>query len=230
MWCLAAESGARSRGSWVWGLGAGLVAWLCLFVSFSLLPAIALIPVIAFTAMATRELRAPQLATGALGMFAGFALPALWTRTYAGYDMVLRYERAMAHDAQWKHWNPALDRVLHFTALDLLEFAYWLGPALAVAALVDIVRQAAGLRWTRTSLQRAALPVALLASLVAMAVLGKTEGEVVRLWLFMVPLALIVSVRGFAYLGQQRWRHVLVAVVALQAGWTVLLKRGQDFW
>ena len=42
LWWCAARAGASPRGSAIWGAAAGFVAWIELFVSFSLLPALPL--------------------------------------------------------------------------------------------------------------------------------------------------------------------------------------------
>jgi len=227
---------AYERRSLPCGAGAGALFYLAMFFSF---PLGAVAPIACATGvgwlLARREesgrARTIHDAAAVTAAIAGGSL-ALWCVMRLGldYDFVTRYRRAIAFHEAWKRWTPGLAPTLYFGSINLLEFAFWLGFPLAVMAVAQAARSSRALRRGRLDAD-AGLAVGLAGVLLAFALLGKTKGEVARLWLFLVPLV-CVSASGEV----NAWRrhryggHAVALLLALQGLTLLFIKRFQDFW
>jgi hypothetical protein len=179
LWALAVYAARLpGRAAWAWWVAAGITAWLALFISFSLLPAVPLAVVLAWAAAPER--RTLRRAVAAL---AGFAVLALVTRWQFDYQMIRAYARAMTNHRAGKHWHDAFRMGAGFATL--LEFAYWIG--VPVAALVVTAGVAAFRRWLRGRAPRDAAVVCVPLAILVTAFAGTTMAEVARLWIFFVP-------------------------------------------
>jgi hypothetical protein len=235
-WALAVTGGASER-AWAWGVAAGVVTWLGLFVSFSLAPIVPL--AVAFTWLGTesdRAIRARQTLTVGGGMIAAFAVLAMATRAATGYDMIARYQAAMAHHRAWKNWTGAATEVLGAAGLNTVEFLYWLGIPTAALLVGGAAAGAAALA-RRGDTPSDAMPrghaliaVTTVATLLATALTGNTKGEVARLWIFLVPAVALAVTATCARLAGARADRLLMAVAGASAVWAVLFKAKQDFW
>ncbi len=223
LWYCSLRAGLSQARAWAWGVAAGQIAWLMAFVSFGLLPAVALAPCMVAAIAPHRRWRrttwflASLVATTA-ALWCVFALA-------FGYDPVLRYERALAAHSAWKHWSWDLGAVLAATRINLVEFGWWANPALIVAWISGA---AAALRrlWQRSADGPDHLVLAVTVLIAAMATIGQTFAETARLWLFILPLVLWTAVRA---LGELPGR-TLALLCGLQWVWTVSLKHAQDFF
>lgn len=241
IWAFAAIAGKAERRSWVWGTAAGLVTWLALFISFSLLPVIPLAALLAWLAARGRwsSKRPPQLVLALAGFaLAFFTLTAL-ARFAAGYDMIHRYRTAMGYHRawmaaihpDWAGWPEALGLMLKSSLLNLVEFGYWLGPPLLVFFLFSVLSSIRNLRrllhdgrWNEL------LGLGTLLLLLGMAWFGGSIGETARLWIFMIPPVAITAVHGITRLNLKNPQAMVLVVGATQFAWMFLLKAKQDFW
>ena len=228
LWALAAAVGeANERAAVLLGAAGGVVAWLCLFVSFSLLPALPL--ALAFAAAArARDGQRPwhPLRATAAGVAAFFAVGlAVWM--LAGYDPFERYGQAMTNHMHWKRWQESFRVPAAIT--DTAEFLYWLGMPIVLLFAHETV--AALRRGKRPRLRSWAARLALGVCLVlgTTALFGRTLSEVNRLWLFFVPAIAIVAAHALRRIAGPRAEPALTAVVALQVGWAVVLKCYEGF-
>jgi len=225
LWSLAfAAVRARGRVALSLGLAAGAVAWLSVFVSFSLLPALPL--ALAFAVAAFRMDRRggwPAL-TGPLGAAASafFGLSLLfWTAL--GYDPLERFARAMANHAGWKAWDESFRLAAALT--NLAEFGYWLGVPLTLLLALGILsalrRPAASDvdgSWQRL------VSIGTCVVLLATALFGRTLSEVNRLWIFFIPAVVTIAAQALRRLAGSRSEPAIAAVASLQIGWTIVLK------
>jgi hypothetical protein len=238
-WALAAQAGGAAQRGWAWGASAGVAAWLCVFVSFSLLPAIPLAAVFAWAATETgdRLRKARRLLPTLLGFLLAFVFLAAMAWHGAGYDMVDRFCAAMAHHGawiiahhpDWEGWPESLPLRLLAAVLNLLEFGYWSGIPLIGLYLWSVVAAARllfGLRIGRSELTAIAVGVLLAAA----GLFGGSIGETARLWIFMLPAVVLVAADRLKTSGGHRVHECLLAVAANQLAWMFLLKAKQDFW
>ncbi|MCC7263185.1 MAG: hypothetical protein IT369_11770 [Candidatus Latescibacteria bacterium] len=207
-------------------LGAGMVFYLGLFLSFGLA---ALGGVLAVLHLQTaRELGRSRWRIAALAA-AGFLGVGLAFHGGFGYDLAARYGRAMAAHQHFKvvDWGPG--EVLYCALLNLVEFAVWCGPPLVLlcgAQLREVWSQRQEGRWGA----EAAWALALILTFGGLALFGRTAGETARLWLFLLPLPLVVAAQGLARLDPARRQQGVLLVVLLQLLAVAVLKRCQDFF
>jgi hypothetical protein len=225
LWSLTvAAIRARGRAAVSLAAAVGAVAWLSLFVSFSLLPAIPLALAFAVAALRMEHRKGLRALTGPLGAAAGaFLSLSLVVWTAFGYDPLERFRRAMDNHSRWKGWQESFR--LPATCTNLAEFGYWLGVPLVLLFAFGIL----------TALRRPAasdvdgswqVPVSIgtCVVLVATAVFGRTLSEVNRIWIFFLPAVVTVAAQALRRIAGSRTEPAIAAVAALQIGWTVVLK------
>jgi hypothetical protein len=185
---------AVSRGSfWIGCLG-GAVVFLGVFVSFSLVPLIVMGPALAFLqAMAKRQRAETKRQVGVvLGILAGILSVGVLFHIVYGYDPLLRFESAMAYHRMVKLYEPGLGQVILAAVQNNTEFAFWVGVPIVLMAFSRSLRAAVRLL-RRRSEDLDVLALGFLATYVGLNVFGQTRGEVGRLWLFMVPVLVLLA-------------------------------------
>jgi hypothetical protein len=203
---LAAHRGLVHR-SWAWTLGGGALLWVGSMLTY----AAALVLVFLLVRAAGRLRHAPGWV---LGWAAGTAATVLglagllWLAT--GYDPVaaVRATHAAYQAAPGSAGRPYLPWLVG----DPIAFGGMLGIPLFAALVargVAVVRQRA---WT-------SFDAAVLACLLAASSWGFSRGEVERIFLFLVPLAMVPVVRQLL-----RWRARLPAVAALLVAQTLAVE------
>jgi len=229
-WLTAALSGEPGRRGVVFGVLTGLLLWLCLYVSFSLMGLVPLLVVCAWMGSQGAARRERWMSTGGslVRMLAAFLAMALLTRMALGYDMVGRYQAAMAHHLAWKGYQGGLEQMLTTARLDLVEFLWWIGPA-SGPILVAMGSGAVQLVRGRADASDV-FAVTLGATLVGLSLLGHTIAEVARLWLFLVPAVLLVAAHALHRHDTARGRAWTAALAVAQGVWTIVLKGWQDFY
>ncbi len=213
---------AFTRASLGLAFGAGVAASLAMFCSFPLgLGALLGI----FAGLGARSTEWKVAAKIALFVLLGAVVADRIFAWCLGYDFMLRYERSVAHHVAWRGWNGRLIEYVHYALLGLGEFGLWLGVPVTLLA----ASQVGGLRSTRDAASFFATGLGLV--LLALAVFGKTKGEVARLWLFLVPFACAAAANALSrFSSEPRYRAVVGAVFALEAAVLLATKRFQDFW
>ena len=223
-----AASEAKGRAAVALGAVAGAVAWLSIFVSFSLLPALPLAFIFVAAARVQdghgqrHSIRAAAAATAA------FIVLSLTAWTLTGYDPIERFRRAMDNHMYWKGWEESFR--VPATITNTAEFAYWLGVPMVLLFAHGILAALRGLRETpNLPSGHARLAMGTFLVLGGTALLGQTLSEVNRLWLFFVPAIVIVAAHALRRIAGQRAEAALIAVMALQVGWTIVLKCYEGF-
>ncbi|MCP5021274.1 MAG: hypothetical protein GY930_05820 [bacterium] len=228
------SSVAFSRNRWIPGLLAGACSYLAIYLSFALILTAPFMIGLGYL-ICIRDERPGVLSRFSKSLLAiglgALALDVLF-RVFLGYDAPLRNQNALAHHAQWKQWTSALKPTLYFAALALTEFSVWVGVPVALLAGYQVRPLLRPGFWSRVHSSRAVLigfgPV-LFSLITILALLGKTKGEVARLWLFLMPLAcMAASITLTERYASRRWATWLV--FALQWITVLLIKTRQDFW
>jgi hypothetical protein len=237
---LLALHALRRRAKWAAGL-AGVTLYLGLYVSFSLLPLLLLIGLLGLLVpaggrqvgrrgsggdlLAVARERAPLAAI----FVASLALADVVFRLALDYDIARRYAGVIDAHLAWKHVSWTLLNVRHYALLDLAEFALWSGLPIVLLFLARAIRAIE--RADRRVLRPGdALVIATTATLLAMAILGRTAAETGRLWIYMVPFLCVGASEEIAALGRSRGRAVLWAAVFCQLALVLATKRYQDFF
>ncbi|MEC7983508.1 MAG: hypothetical protein VX278_00005 [Myxococcota bacterium] len=209
IWFLGLRAYESGR-PWFWGAILGVGIYLACFVSFSLLPALVILPFLVFS------VHKPRLPNGfLLGTVLGFALTATVFYLQWGYDPVLRYKKAMVYHQEWKQWQGTLSVYWISIRVNLIETIWWLGPSLFLPLLWSV----------KESRQNERKYLAIGGFLVLLLLLGfsKTIGEVARLWLFLLPLPLLL-------LSKDLKQHQAAILIGMSVLWTMAFKYMQDFW
>lgn len=229
----------RTRASLAWGAALGATAWICLLVSFTLLPAMLLAAGL-WAAMAWQVdgprrrvmVRAASAATGA------FALLLALFRWAVGYDVFTRFAGVMAQHQAWRRydtsaktwvtweWTPG--NVLGSACSTLTELAYWLGPPMVLLILLGAAHAAARLR-RREAGAGDLFTLVWIGTVLATALLGSTRAEVARLWVFFVPGLCVIAASAAAPWFRGPRRHLGHALALTQLAWMLMLKGFQDF-
>jgi hypothetical protein len=225
LWSLTvAAIRARGRVAVSLAAAAGAVAWVSLFVSFSLLPAIALALAFAVAALRMEHRKGLRGLMGPLGAAAGaFLSLSLMLWTAFGYDPFERFRQAMNNHSRWKAWEESFRFPAMFA--NLAEFGYWLGVPLVLLfgfGILTALRRPAASDVDRS--WQAPVSVGTCVVLVATAVFGRTLSEVNRLWIFFIPAVVTVAAQALRRIAGPRAEPAIAAVAALQIGWTVVLK------
>ncbi len=192
----------RSFGVWVL---IGALLFVALYLSFSLLPVIALAfgwAALAPVAEWLSARRKPsmkelfrEIGLPLLGMALGFAAALITARLLLNYDLLVRYTTAMQNHRRAKEYVPGLQQTLESMWLNTVEMVTWNGFPFAVFSLIGL--GAGGWAWLRGKPTRLdALALAFTAAYAALNLLGQTDGEVQRLWLFLTPLLALFAAVG----------------------------------
>ena len=161
-------------------------------------------------------------------MAAGLLTAFLLFRLVLHYDVLLRYTTAMANHRRAKEYTPGLEQWWHAFLLNHAELLTWNGFPFILLALAQMVRSLIA------CIQRKAAPLDELAAAFfltygALNLFGQTNGEVQRLWLFMVPLIAILAARETFRLTRANFSG-LSLLFLLQWGTAWLLFTFQDFY
>jgi len=145
------------------------------------------------------------------------------------YDILLRYENAIQHHIAWKNWVPSLDYTLYFAILNLIEYFVWLGMPVSILVVESFRKAVKSVFQRKVTLGSIYTPV-LVGVILIIAFMGRTQGEVARLWLFLVPLVCTSAAHIISGDNQEVKNKMIWLVVILQLGTTYLTKVYQDFW
>ncbi len=222
---------AHRRGSLWLAVLAGGVIYTGLFCTFAL---IFTLPLAAAVCLAgsyppggeRHDLR--RFAATGCGVLAGILIVDLLFRMLFGYDIVARYRGAVAFHTAWLHWQPTLWKSLHFANINTLEFILWTGTGVSLLALLNTLRSIERVYAGRIEVAPY-LSLALLAVLFFLTLFGRTEGEVARLWLFLVPSVCVLAAHELRTRFRADWTWMLPLLLCLQFGTILFLKLHQDF-
>lgn len=226
---------ALKRRSILPALVSGALLYLGLFVSFSLVSVLA-VTVIGSALSLLLGPHSPDRKSPfsgflrTLGFFVlGFLALYVFLRLVWHYEPMTRYRNAMLFHQQWKLLRWDFSSTVRYGFLNMVEFAFWTGLPAMFLFLSDLFRSArAGL--DRKLSLAGAFSLSLFASILLMALFGRTVGEAARLWLFIVPLVLIPAARELHRTWNLRKNLGVAVVVLLQLLTILIIKRYQDFF
>lgn len=221
--CLYLVARALAAGRLLPAFAAGVCLYAGLFFSFGLIAlAVAsgtLLLLFAHTRQAWR-----QAGTAAAAMLAGAALPHLAMWLGFGYDALAQFRFGMAAHQAFKFPQWGFGHTLYFGALNLVEFALWCGPALALLCAAQLFRSCRS--WPPAAMADL-LVLALAVALAGLVLFGRTAAETARLWLFLLPLAAVAGARLLGEIAPGRGAGFLIA---LQLATVLAIKKFQDLF
>jgi len=154
-----------------------------------------------------------------LGLCTGVA--AAWVALFlaAGYNPIVRMVAALEYHRHLKEIANTPASVLNYALLNSVEFAVWSGFAL-ITLLVGSLARSVTVFVRRQGEMRDFLGLAFGVVFLGLLVGGQTEGEVGRLWIFLVPVAwvLIGSLASRLLDDQSRSVRMVMAFQLITAG------------
>jgi hypothetical protein len=229
LWALCVLAVRDQKRHAAWCVAVGVLIWISLFVSFSLLGALPIAAALAWVAipaeMGRRRLRI--LLRSILVAAIPFVSLVLLAWLVAHYDMYATYVRAWNNHRIPKGWDNTYRLPAAWSTFS--EFSYWMGPPILVSFLWGAWSSVIGVVRQRRS--ELFLGIAVLLTILTTALFGSTYTEAVRLWMFYLPAVALVAAQRLSDGIETSWelRTTASVVVAAQLVWTVALKNWQDF-
>jgi hypothetical protein len=214
-----------------WGMIFGVSAYICVFISFSVLPAIPLAALIAL--ISTRRLEWKILANASLSALAGFLSCYLLAMWILNFDALSDFQVSMRNHENWR-WNdvsemihPPILFLIYSSILNLVEFFYWSGPSILGLMIwvgwdsIDYLRY--------KILDRTCIVWPFVLVVMIMLVTGRTISETARLWMFLLPACALIGAISFERLKYFPRLVSIVVLAATQAQLTIAIKSAADF-
>jgi hypothetical protein len=190
----------KSESLWI-GLLSGGFIYLSVFTSFSL---ISLLPM-TFILLGLRlwQQRKRGVSRRLLYASVGVALGILLTGAlfYVGfsYDPFLRYSKALAVHRSVKLLEPGLPQIILAVVQNNLEFVFWVGAPIFLLTLSGWLRS--GMRLLKERLRDIDLvAISFFVTYLLLNFFGQTRGEVGRLWIFLVPMFVLLAFNEVKYI------------------------------
>jgi len=216
----------RNQGS-LYGILLGVAFYVSLFFTFAML---FLGPLIVLTAAlyGWQQKVGGRIVVLFLTMLIGVVLADLLFRVILNYDILARFENALAHHEAWKI---RVEVPLYWSMpVNLIEFAVWLGIPVALFSLVGIVDATVHLNFKSVT-WASIFAIGLGIGVLSMDLIGRTKGEVARLWIFVVPfVCLVAASQVYRLFKSEEGNRVFFLIMLLQIATTYFLKVKQDFW
>lgn len=222
---------ALKHGQAGWALASGALIFLGVYLSFALLPVLALclgwLALEAYRSLRQKDSPGWKIHLRlAAHLLAGFIGLGLLFYLALQYDPLQRYAAAMAAHRAAKEYGQGWTQLSAALLLNNAEFFTWIGIPYALLLLSSLFRSARA--WLKGSASTAdSLLAALLGVFLLLNIVGQTRGEVARLWLFLVPLCSLFIARRMAGLTPRKGIG-LTLVMVWQLLITFLLFAYQD--
>ena len=211
---------------------AGILLFLSLYVSFSLLPLLLLCPMVAGIVWASKQ-EAPMSVRPIASLIGagivGFLVALVVFRFLLHYDMFTRYSSAIAAHEDIKAWMPGIRNVIAFGSTSSVEFACGIGIALTVVFLDHLAATTVALGQGKTD-AAGYLTVAIIIVWLGLVALGKVKSESARLWLFLLPVVALAASAWLVKRFPANPRIIVLFVFTLQIITALELKRFQDLF
>jgi len=190
----------------------GAALYLCVFLSFSLLPVLGFaLAWLVLAWISSQEANWRDFLKVSLGLALGLALAALIFYQFLEYDPIARYQAAFALHREIKYFSQGQSWLILLQ--NNLEYFILIGFPVAVLFLYQSfasLLKFAGGRQSRMDTFAAAL----FATYLALNLMGQTKGEVARIWLFLAPAVCLLGARALLDVFRSRPYPIYLAVGA----------------
>jgi len=223
---------AIQRQSILLAVAVGAACNLAIYLTFSLTPLIPLagLWLVIDYLMHRKERKLLKTAWLALGMAAGWGVVFLILWAALNYNFFLRFPNAIVNHRTTMDvvGMPSLQQMLGYSFLNTVEFLVWTGIPLAIIFISVLVKM------VRAFVQKKVTPLhglmgAFIITFLALGLLGQTRGEVMRLWLFFVPLVCLFIAQDVSEMFKRRqWGFLFLTLLQLVT--LFLTFKFQDFY
>jgi hypothetical protein len=177
-----------TRQSVLYAFLAGCMAYLLVFVSFSLLPVFGLAVIWLFVDYwincQNRHLRTVLLLLAAF--FGGLLLTSLLVWLFTSYNPLARYQLAFQKHREIKQFEFSAQRIMEYMFLNQVDFMLWTGFGLIFLFYGSSIR-AFILFFQRKATTYDGYRIAFFLTFLILNLAGQTRSEVGRLWVFLLP-------------------------------------------
>ena len=185
----------------------GIWMYLSIFVSFSLLPLIAMsLLIIVLSISVDKDKRHSYVKKFSLfiSTCTGFLFSIVVFYLALGYDPMIRYQNAIAHHRTGKLFQPGLSQISMSIAQNNLEFLFWIGAPLFLLTISRFIRSGMKIiRGKGTNFD--ILSISFLITFITLNLFGQTRGEVGRIWIFLLPMFALLASDEFGTLFKRRF-------------------------
>jgi hypothetical protein len=221
----------------------GVAIYGALFLSFSMLPALA-VPIIYFICVIWQENKKEMLWKNfkltILPMSIGIFTSLLLFKLFLNYDIITRYQQMMDTRIEGdfytrlgisSHDSPTLIDKVHQTwnaaVLNNIELAIAIGIPIFILFVVFGIRSCVQII-NRDLDQNAPIFSSIFLSYLGLNIIRVVLGEVGRLWIFWVPVFLLLVVEGlFPLINRNKW--ILIGIICIQSITLFLTYQYQDY-
>ena len=220
----------------------GLLLYLSIFVSFSLIPAlfiafllVGMHGLFAWTGCSASISKVSMTAGNlwgyirlGLGVLLGMGVLYLLFQTLLGYNVLERYSNAIAIHRELKNYDTGLGGLLPAALLNNGDYGVWTGTSILVLSMLAIFGSL--VRIFKKSLSDFDwLSLSFLATYAAINIAGQTGGETGRLWIFLSPVFVLLAAEQAPMIFKKRESGVYMVII-LQLITVVLTLKFQDFF
>ncbi len=186
---------AVTKNSFGGSILSGMLIYLSIFVSFSLIPLLGLCVAWLFIESANKHRESNSFRRGIIvigGIVLGVAIFWLFGQLALDYNPIERYSIAFRSHRINKVYKVSIPSIITYSLLNNLEFGFWSSIPILILTAVGSIK--AGISSFRRKISlRESLAAASLITWLALNIFGQTKGETGRLWLFILPLAAIIA-------------------------------------
>jgi hypothetical protein len=177
-----------TRQSMLYAFLAGCMAYLLVFISFSMLPIFGLTVIWLFVDYwinrQNRNLRTILLLL--VSFLGGLLLTSLLVWLLTGYNPLARYQIAFQKHREIKQYEFSVQRILEYIFLNHVDFVLWTGFGLLFLFYSSSIR-AITLFFQRKATTYDGFRIAFFLTFLVLNLIGQTRSEVGRLWVFLLP-------------------------------------------
>ena len=174
--------------------GAGVLAYLAIFISFAMLPTLGLYFLWLAAVFFTRNNNMNFYSVVKLfsGFIVGFALMYILFYYSLNYDAYHRYQLAANHHRLIKDYTVSLRTIRNAFVNNSVELFTWIGIPIFFLVASFCVKSATKV-FNKTSELQDLFSISCAGMYIALNVLSNTHGEVQRMWLFLSPPMVIIA-------------------------------------
>ncbi|MCX6053479.1 MAG: hypothetical protein NTZ74_00915 [Chloroflexi bacterium] len=182
----------------IYSLLGGLLIYICVFTSFSLLPLIGFLIIWLFVNFINQNEKKTRIEIIRHGVYIliGFTLILLVVLLIFGYNPIIRYQNAFLNHRTIKNFNVLVIPFFKNILLNNFEFAISIGGPIYIVFISEGIRSF--IKWlTKKGTATDLLNLAVFGTFIVLNMFGQTIGEVGRLWIFFGSFISIVVSQAF---------------------------------
>lgn len=211
-----------SKQNFILSIVLGIYAYLSIFISFSLIPIFGVFGIwIILKCLTSKNKELTNFLKIILGFTLGFGLSYLIFYATLNYDVISRYQLAFSHHRRIKHYSFGYRSIVIAFILNTIEYFTWTGVPLFFLFGNHIIKSIKKLL-NRKPNQKYLFSISVFGLYIVLNLFSQTQGEVQRLWLFLSPIAALVSSFEIEERFKNKRKIYVFVILALQV-FTALL-------